>query len=86
LYSITDVEELHNWHVEVLKQNPCFREVSSEEVEKDECLEYMKNTDEARKVMKKKGKMYYAVYERVEPTGINSLYDLYNKLNYTNDE
>jgi tRNA (guanine-N7-)-methyltransferase len=86
LYSITDVEELHNWHIEVLKQNPCFKEVSTDEVEKDECLQYMKNTDEARKVMKKNGKMYYAVYERVEPTGINSLYDLYNKLDYTNDD
>ena len=30
--------------------------------------------------------MYYVVYERAEPTWINSLYDMYNKLDYTNDE
>jgi hypothetical protein len=37
----------------------------------------MKNTDEAKKVKKNKGDMYYAIYERVHPQ-INSISELYN--------
>jgi hypothetical protein len=39
----------------------------------------MKNTDEARKVKKKNGPMYWAVYERIKPI-INSIDDLIKKL------
>ena len=39
----------------------------------------MKNTDEARKVIKKNGPMFWAVYERVKPN-INSVVDLINAL------
>ena len=85
LYSITDVEELHNWHVEVIKQNPCFRRMSEEEIKDDEFIKDMKNTDEARKVMKKKGNMYIAVYERVDEE-IKSLHELYDKIDYSVDE
>jgi hypothetical protein len=37
----------------------------------------MRNTDEARKVQKKNGAMYIAVYERVNPK-ISSVEDLFN--------
>ncbi len=37
----------------------------------------MRNTDEARKVQKKNGAMYIAVYERVKPN-INYVEDLFN--------
>ena len=82
---ITDVEELHNWHVEVIKQNPCFRRMSEEEIKDDEFIKDMKNTDEARKVMKKRGNMYIAVYERVDEE-IKSLHELYDKIDYSADE
>lgn len=39
----------------------------------------MKDTDEARKVKKKNGPMYWAVYERVQPQ-INSIEELLNIL------
>ena len=39
----------------------------------------MKNTDEARKVIKKNGPMFWAVYERVNPK-INSIKDLIKAL------
>ena len=42
----------------------------------DPFLAFMKNTDEARRVMRKKGKMYYTAYVRIEPI-INSLDELY---------
>ena len=37
----------------------------------------MKNTDEARKVQKKNGAMFIAVYERVKPK-INSIGELFD--------
>lgn len=85
LYSITDVEELHKWHLEVIKQNPCFKELSQEEVDKDPFIKDMKNTDEARKVMKKNGNMHIVVYERVEPK-ITSIHELYDKIDYSINE
>jgi len=32
LYTITDVEELNNWHVETLNSHPCFRRLAEEEI------------------------------------------------------
>jgi tRNA (guanine-N7-)-methyltransferase len=31
LYTITDVEDLHKWHVETLNSHPCFRALAEEE-------------------------------------------------------
>lgn len=45
----------------------------------------MKNTDEARKVRKKNGPMYWAVYERVQPK-INSIEMLLNILKVDAEE
>jgi hypothetical protein len=39
----------------------------------------MKNTDEAKKVQKVKGSMYYAVYERIKPE-INTIEQLLQSL------
>ena len=85
LYIITDVEELYIWERSMLNQNKCFKEMDKEEVEKDEFTGFMKNTNEARKVIKNDGKMYYSIYERVEPK-ITNLSDLYDCLEYTKDE
>mmetsp|Transcript_41770 Transcript_41770/g.43773 ORF Transcript_41770/g.43773 Transcript_41770/m.43773 type:complete len:359 (-) Transcript_41770:117-1193(-) len=67
IYSITDVEDLHNWHVQSLDANPSFERVKNEELEKDMYLGFMKNTDEARKVTRNKGSMWYAAWKRVIP-------------------
>ena len=32
LYTITDVEELHMWNLEVLDNNPLFRRIPNEEI------------------------------------------------------
>ena len=85
LYIITDVEELFIWERIMLNQNSCFKELSKEEIEKDIFTGFMKNTNEARKVIKNNGKMFYSIYERVEPK-IKSLKDLYEFLEYTKDE
>jgi uncharacterized membrane protein len=43
---------------------------------------FMKNTDEARKVIKNKGDMFYAVYEKIMPK-IPSIKALYNLMKQT---
>ena len=85
LYIITDVEELFIWERSMLNQNSCFKELSKEDIEKDIFTGFMKNTNEARKVIKNNGKMFYSIYERVEPK-IKSLKELYDFLEYTKDE
>ena len=85
LYIITDVKELFDWERRVLGQNPCFKEISSkEEVDKDPFTQFMKNTNEARKVIKSKGEMYYSIYERVEPK-IQTLDEVYECLLYSEE-
>ena len=85
LYIITDVEELFIWERLMLNQNKCFKEMNKEDIEKDEYTKFMKNTNEAKKVIKSGGNMYYSIYERVDPK-INNLSELYECLEYTKDE
>ena len=85
LYIITDVKELYIWERSMLNQNKCFKEMNKDEIEKDEFTGFMKNTNEARKVIKNGGKMFYSIYERVEPK-ITNLSELYDCLEYTKDE
>ena len=85
LYIITDVEELFIWERTMLNQNKSFKELTKDEIEKDIFTNFMKNTNEAKKVIKSGGKMYYSIYEKVE-SKINSLSELYDCLEYTKDE
>ncbi|CAB9513554.1 tRNA (guanine-N(7)-)-methyltransferase [Seminavis robusta] len=71
LYCITDVQELHQWHVQKCNAHPLFRRLKEEEIKDDPCVELMKNeTEEGKKVTKlggdnKKGEKYYCVYQRI---------------------
>mmetsp|Transcript_18254 Transcript_18254/g.24058 ORF Transcript_18254/g.24058 Transcript_18254/m.24058 type:complete len:289 (-) Transcript_18254:217-1083(-) len=66
LYCITDVEELHNWHVAKCTAHPCFRPLSEEEMENDPCVPIMRNeTEESKKVERAGSNKYYAVFERI---------------------
>lgn len=67
LYCITDVEELHQWHVEKCDAHPLFRRIiDSEAVEADPCVQAMKHeTEEGKKVEREGRNKYYAVYERI---------------------
>jgi len=74
LYCITDVKELHEWHVSACDAHPMFHRLSNDAVVKDDpCVKAMMNeTEEGQKVSRqggdnKKGEKYYAVYERMEP-------------------
>ena len=70
---------MHNWHVDTLDNSPLFERIENDILEKDPFLAYMKNTDEARKVIKINGKMYYAAWKRITPK-IFTIKDLISKL------
>ena len=70
LYCITDVKDLHDWHVDKCDSHPLFRKLTEREMEDDPCVALMKSTTEEGKKVVREGKfghdMYYAVYVRVE--------------------
>jgi tRNA (guanine-N7-)-methyltransferase len=66
LYCVTDVPELHRWHVEQCDAHPLFRRISEAELADDPCVGAMKTeTEEGQKVTRNGGEKYYAVYQRI---------------------
>ena len=74
LYCITDVKELHEWHVAKCDAHPLFRNLSENDdklLKDDPCVQAMKTeTEEGKKVERNKGSKYFAVYERIDPSEI----------------
>src|SRR4051812_10385282 len=67
IYTITDVEDLHNWMVQHLDAHPLFERVSEAEQEADECVKIMKvETEEGKKVERNKGQKFVALFRRLE--------------------
>ncbi|KAG9694062.1 putative methyltransferase, partial [Aureobasidium melanogenum] len=67
VYTITDVEDLHNWMVEHLDAHPSFERVSKAEQEADECVAVMRQeTEEGKKVTRNNGNKYVALFKRLE--------------------
>ncbi|KAL1303930.1 hypothetical protein AAFC00_000383 [Neodothiora populina] len=67
VYTITDVEDLHNWMVEHLAAHPSFERVPEAEQESDECVAVMrKETEEGKKVTRNNGNKYVALFRRKE--------------------
>ncbi|CAI5735288.1 unnamed protein product [Hyaloperonospora brassicae] len=65
LYTITDVEELHEWHVDKCSTHPCFTRVPDSELDADPCVKAMtEETEEGKKVARGGGKKYVAVFRR----------------------
>ena len=65
VYTITDVKELHEWHVEKCDSHPLFKRIEDkEELDNDPCVNAIINeTEEGKKVSRNNGSKYYAVYE-----------------------
>jgi tRNA (guanine-N7-)-methyltransferase len=67
IYTITDVEDLHNWMVEHFDSHPSFQRVPEDEQEADECVSIMRTeTEEGKKVERNKGKKFVALFRRLE--------------------
>ena len=65
LYTITDVEELHNWMVERLNKHPLFEALTEEEVKGDECAQLMvTETEEGKKAEREGRSKWVACYRR----------------------
>ncbi|KAG2733434.1 hypothetical protein G9P44_002959 [Scheffersomyces stipitis] len=66
VYTITDVEDLHNWMVKHLEEHPLFERLSKEWEEQDTCVSIMFNsTEEGQKVTRNKGSKWIACYRRL---------------------
>ncbi|KAI0602127.1 putative methyltransferase [Biscogniauxia sp. FL1348] len=67
VYTITDVEDLHDWMVQHLEAHPSFERVAEEEQEADPCVGIMRTeTEEGRKVERNKGQKFVALFRRLE--------------------
>jgi tRNA (guanine-N7-)-methyltransferase len=65
LYTITDVEELHLWHVEKCTAHPSFERVTDDELANDPAVTAMINeTEEGKKVARNNGQKFYAVFRK----------------------
>lgn len=71
LHCITDVEDLHNWHVEKCDGHPMFARIEEDELAKDVCVDAMKKeTEESKKVDRAGSGKYYCDYQRVSDCDI----------------
>ena len=67
VYTITDVEDLHNWMVQHFNGHPSFDRVTEEEQESDTCVQTMRvETEEGKKVERNKGQKFVACFRRLE--------------------
>jgi len=66
IYTVTDVEDLHNWQVEKLTDHPMFERIPDDQLADDPCVKCMREgTDEAKKVIRfKGGKIWHAVFRK----------------------
>lgn len=67
IYTITDVESLHEWMVEHLEAHPSFERMSAEEEAADPCVAVMRSeTEEGKKVARNSGQKFVAIFRRTE--------------------
>ncbi|CCE72729.1 Piso0_000323 [Millerozyma farinosa CBS 7064] len=66
VYTITDVEDLHNWMAQHLEEHPLFKRLDKEWEEQDKCVSIMTNsTEEGKKVSRNNGSKWIACFERL---------------------
>jgi len=66
LYTITDVEDLHNWQVKHITTFPLFDRIPDEEFENDVVADMVKtSTEEGKKVERNDGKKFFAAFRRL---------------------
>ncbi|CAJ0930652.1 unnamed protein product [Ranitomeya imitator] len=67
VYTITDVEEVHEWMVTHFTEHPLFERVSKEKLADDLIIDKLGTaTEEGKKVQRNKGQNFLAVFRRVE--------------------
>ncbi|XP_072263243.1 tRNA (guanine-N(7)-)-methyltransferase [Pyxicephalus adspersus] len=67
VYTITDVEEVHEWMVKHFTEHPLFERVPKEQLADDIIIDKLgTSTEEGKKVQRNKGQNFLAVFQRVE--------------------
>ena len=67
VYTITDVEDLHQWMVHHLETHPAFERISKEDEESDVCVQTMMiETEEGKKVERNNGRKFVACFRRLD--------------------
>ena len=79
LYTITDVHELHLWHVEKCTDHPYFERIPDEEVLRDDpaVQAMIDTTEEGIKVERNNGNKHYAVFRRREESEVSNFESAY---------
>ncbi|XP_012282869.1 tRNA (guanine-N(7)-)-methyltransferase [Orussus abietinus] len=66
VYTITDVQDLHEWMVQHFDEHPLFGRVSNYELSLDPITEKLyESTEEGQKVTRNKGNKFLAVFRRI---------------------
>lgn len=66
LYTITDVEELHDWMVKHLSEHPLFERAPEQESQDDPVIDAIHNSsEEGQKVSRHSGRKFPAVFRRI---------------------
>lgn len=66
VYTITDVEEMHDWIVKHMKDHPLFERLTDEELKEDDLVEMLHDsTEEGMKVTRNEGSKWPAVFRRL---------------------
>ena len=82
LYTITDVKDLHDWHVEKCDAHPLYVRLNNDEMySKDPAVRAMiEETEEGKKVTRNGGEKFYAIYRRIKEEELPSpiIYSLFD--------
>jgi tRNA (guanine-N7-)-methyltransferase len=72
IYTVTDIEDLHNWMVKHLEEFPLFRKLKPEEYSEDPIVPKLLDTsEEGQKVVRNKGLHFMSVFVRIEDPAEN---------------
>ena len=64
IYCITDVKQLHDWHIQQFEDHPMFQQIEGDELENDPCVLLMQeSTEEGKKVERNQGQKYYCAFQ-----------------------
>lgn len=67
MYTITDVQDLHEWMARFLDESVLFERLGDEEVNKDELAQCMRvETEEGKKVERNGGEKFLACWRRIK--------------------
>uniref|UniRef100_A0A1B6K4Y7 tRNA (guanine(46)-N(7))-methyltransferase n=1 Tax=Homalodisca liturata TaxID=320908 RepID=A0A1B6K4Y7_9HEMI len=66
VYTVTDVQDLHEWMVKHLSEHPLFCQLSQDQLDEDPVVaKILDSTEEGQKVTRNHGDKFLAVFERI---------------------